>query len=109
MFIISLIVFLPTLGALAIAFMPSKKDENGVNDKENQNLLLGATLTFGILTFLVTLGAFLFGEETAFNAEAEFMQNAFSADWIIKRNQTVSVLLALVECLICTVLDSRLS
>ena len=82
MFIISLIVFLPTLGALAIAFMPSKKDENGVNDKENQNLLLGATLTFGILTFLVTLGAFLFGEETAFNAEAEFMQNAFSADWI---------------------------
>ena len=82
MFIISLILFLPTLAALAIAFMPSKKDENGVNDKENQNLLLGATLTFGILTFLVTLGAFLFGEETAFNAEAEFMQNAFSADWI---------------------------
>ena len=42
MLLISLIVFLPTLGALCIAFMPSKKDEDGVNEKENQNMLLGA-------------------------------------------------------------------
>jgi len=82
MLLISLIVFLPTLGALFIAFMPSKKDEDGVNDKENQNMLLGATLAFGILTFLVTLGAFLFAEDTAFDAAATSMQQAFSAEWI---------------------------
>ena len=60
--------------------MPSKKDENGVND-ENQNLLR-ATLAIGILTFLVTLGAFLFGGETAFEASTASIQNAFSVDWI---------------------------
>ncbi|MEL0095870.1 MAG: NADH-quinone oxidoreductase subunit M [Planctomycetaceae bacterium] len=82
MLLISLIVFLPTLGALCIAFMPSKKDEDGVNEKENQNMLLGATLAFGIITFLVTLGAFLFSSDTAFDAAASSMQNAFSAEWI---------------------------
>ena len=41
MALITLIVFLPTLGALAIAFMPSKKDENGVNEKDNQNFASG--------------------------------------------------------------------
>ncbi|MBA63612.1 MAG: NADH-quinone oxidoreductase subunit M [Planctomycetaceae bacterium] len=80
--IISLIVFLPTLGALVIAFMPSKKDENGVNDKENQNLLLGATLVVGILTFLLTVVAFLFVGESKFSVEVASMQHAFSVDWI---------------------------
>ncbi len=82
MLLISLIVFLPTLGALAIAFMPSKKDENGVNEKENQNMLLGATLAISIATFLVTLMTFLFAGDTAFDTELASMQSAFSVEWI---------------------------
>ena len=62
---LTILVFLPTLGALVIAFLPSKKDEDGVNEKENQNLLLGATLTVGVLTFLVSLVGLIFMNSTA--------------------------------------------
>ena len=79
---LTILVFLPTLGALVIAFLPSKKDEDGVNEKENQNLLLGATLTVGVLTFLVSLVGLIFMNSTAFDAGLSEMQNAFSFSWI---------------------------
>lgn len=82
MALITLIVFLPTLGALAIAFMPSKKDENGVNEKDNQNLLLGSTLAVGILTFVVSLAALVFMEDSAIDENIGEMQHAFSVSWI---------------------------
>jgi NADH-quinone oxidoreductase subunit M len=79
---ITLIVFLPTIGALALAFFPSLKDEEGVNEAENKNLLLIATLAITLLTFAVTVGVFLLGGDDRFHSNTADMQKAFSVDWI---------------------------
>ena len=79
---ITLIVFLPTIGALALAFFPSRKDEEGVNEAENKNLLLIATLAITLLTFAVTVGVFLLGGDDRFHSNTADMQKAFSVDWI---------------------------
>lgn len=79
---ITLIVFLPTIGALALAFFPSLKDEEGVNEAENKNLLLMATLAITLITFAVTVGVFLLGGDDRFHSNTGLMQKAFSVDWI---------------------------
>jgi NADH-quinone oxidoreductase subunit M len=73
---------LPTIGALALAFFPSLKDEEGVNEAENKNLLLIATLAITLLTFAVTVGVFLLGGDDRFHSNTADMQKAFSVDWI---------------------------
>jgi NADH-quinone oxidoreductase subunit M len=79
---ITLIVFLPTIGALALAFFPSLKDEEGVNEAENKNLLLMATLAITLITFAVTVGVFLLSGDARFHSDTANMQKAFSVDWI---------------------------
>ena len=79
---ITLIVFLPTIGALALAFFPSLKDEEGVNEAENKNLLLIATLAITLITFAVTVGVFLLSGDARFHSNTADMQKAFSVDWI---------------------------
>ena len=82
MLIISLIVFLPTLGALILAFFPSRTDEDGVNEKENKDLLLFATLAISLITFALTVGAFLLSGEGRFHSTIAEMQYTFSVAWI---------------------------
>ncbi|MEC7564609.1 MAG: NADH-quinone oxidoreductase subunit M [Planctomycetota bacterium] len=82
MLIISLIVFMPTLGALILAFFPSRTDEDGVNEKENKDLLLFATLAISLLTFALTVGAFLLSGEGRFHSSLAEMQHTFSVSWI---------------------------
>ena len=79
---ITLIVFLPTIGALALAFFPSRKDEEGVNEAENKNLLLMATLAITLITFAVTVFVFLLSGDARFHSDTANMQKAFSVDWI---------------------------
>ena len=79
---ITLIVFLPTIGALVLAFFPSLKDEEGVNEAENKNLLLMATLAITLITFAVTVFVFLLSGDARFHSDTEVMQKAFSVDWI---------------------------
>jgi len=70
---LSLMVFLPALGALILAFMPRGKDE----------AIKFFTLAVTIFTFMLTLGLFLDNNRgVEFDAELATMQNMFSAPWI---------------------------
>ena len=70
--LLTLIVFLPVLGALALAFVPGGRDE----------LVRYITLlvTIGVL-FLTTVG-FFFSDSTNFDVTRGEMQNTFTASWI---------------------------
>jgi NADH-quinone oxidoreductase subunit M len=69
---LSLLVFLPALGALAIAFFPRGRDE------AIKFTALGVT----IFTFLLTLYLFFDHEGVRFQAGVAEMQNLFSVPWI---------------------------
>jgi NADH-quinone oxidoreductase subunit M len=72
---LSLMVFLPALGALAIAFFPRGKDE----------AIKFTSLAFTIVTFLLTVGLFSNSGGVHFSKDAEVvarMQNLFAAPWI---------------------------
>jgi NADH-quinone oxidoreductase subunit M len=69
---LSLMVFLPALGALAIAFFPRGKDE----------AVKFTALGFTIVTFLLTLGLFTDNGGVHFQKGADEMQNLFSLSWI---------------------------
>jgi NADH-quinone oxidoreductase subunit M len=69
---LSLMVFLPALGALAIAFFPRGKDE----------AVKFTALAITIVTFLLTLGLFTSGGGVHFQRGAADMQNLFSLPWI---------------------------
>ena len=69
---LSLLVFLPALGALVLAFFPRGREE----------AIRYTTLGFTIFTFLLTLGLFLNDKGVRFEEGAAQMQNLFSAPWI---------------------------
>ncbi len=72
-FWLSLIVFLPTIGALVIACIP----------KDREDLLRAAALATTALTFLASIGVLL-GPSTGtqFDTSVATMQNGFAANWI---------------------------
>jgi len=69
---LSLMVFLPALGALVIAFFPRGRDE----------AVKFTSLAFTIVTFLLAAGLFLQRNDVHFRGEVAQMQNLFSAPWI---------------------------
>jgi NADH-quinone oxidoreductase subunit M len=69
---LSLLVFLPALGALVIAFFPRGRDE----------AIKYTALGFTIFTFMLTLGLFFNSRGVRFEQGAAEMQNLFSAAWI---------------------------
>jgi len=72
-FWLSLIVFLPSVGALVIAFLPKARVE----------LLRYIALAATAATFVISVGAFLWpGSPASFNADLGTMQRTVVADWI---------------------------
>jgi NADH-quinone oxidoreductase subunit M len=70
---LSLMVFLPALGALVLAFFPRGREE----------AIKFTALGFTIFTFMLTLGLFMDNASGVnFEAGAAQMQNLFSAPWI---------------------------
>ncbi len=69
---LSLLVFLPALGALVLAFFPRGREE----------AIRYTTLGFTIFTFMLTLGLFLNDKGVRFEEGAAGMQNLFAAPWI---------------------------
>ncbi|HYO24321.1 MAG TPA: NADH-quinone oxidoreductase subunit M, partial [Lacipirellulaceae bacterium] len=69
---LSLMVFLPALGALAIAFFPRGKDE----------AIKFTSLAITIVTLLLTLRLFTDNGSVTFVQGADQMQNLFSVPWI---------------------------
>jgi NADH-quinone oxidoreductase subunit M len=69
---LSLIVFLPALGALVLAFMPRRSDE----------AIRYVTLGFTVFTALLTLRLFLAKDGVSFKAGVASMQDIFGLDWI---------------------------
>ena len=75
--LISTIIFLPTVIALGLGFMPNKKDEDGVNDPANKNLFLGITLVTSIVVMLLTFVLW-----TSFDSGSGEIQMAENLAWI---------------------------
>jgi len=69
---LSLLVFLPALAALVLALFPR------VTDDAYKLITLAAT----IMTFMLSLGLFVQGNEVNFSAGVAEMQNLFNLDWI---------------------------
>jgi NADH-quinone oxidoreductase subunit M len=69
---LSLMVFLPALGALALAFFPRGREE----------AIRYTALGFTIFTFMLSLGLFFNSRGVRFQESAAEMQNLFSAAWI---------------------------
>jgi NADH-quinone oxidoreductase subunit M len=69
---LSLMVFLPALGALVIAFFPRGKDE----------AVKFTSLAFTIVTFLLTLGLFADNNGVTYERGVAEMQNLFALPWI---------------------------
>ena len=69
---LSLLVFLPALSALVVALLPR------VTDDAYKLITLAVT----IVTFMVSLGLFVQGNEVHFEAGVAEMQNLFNLDWI---------------------------
>ncbi|MCE9606224.1 MAG: NADH-quinone oxidoreductase subunit M [Planctomycetia bacterium] len=70
--LLSLVVFLPTLGALLLAFFPK--------DKPEATKLAALAVTAAV--FLLTLYMFLNGSPNHYKVGEAQLQNAFSLDWI---------------------------
>ncbi len=72
-FWLSLLVFLPSLGAIVIAFVP----------KDRVELLRGISLVATALTFVLSVGAFLLPSSAMhFDTSAATMQHSFVLSWI---------------------------
>ena len=69
---LSLMVFLPALGALALAFFPRGKEE----------AIRYTTLGITIFTFMLSLGLFFNARGVEFKTGVADMQDLFSAPWI---------------------------
>src|SRR5690349_830880 len=69
---LSLMVFLPALGALALAFFPRGKEE----------AIRYTTLGITIFTFMLSLGLFFSARGVEFKTGVADMQDLFSAPWI---------------------------
>jgi NADH-quinone oxidoreductase subunit M len=69
---LSLMVFLPALGALALAFFP----------RGNEEAVRYTTLAVTILTFMLSLGLFFDARGVQFKTGVADMQDMFSAPWI---------------------------
>ena len=69
---LSLLVFLPALGALVLAFFPQGRDE----------AIKFTTLGVTIFTFLLTLGLFMDSNGVNFEGGVAEMQNLFAVSWI---------------------------
>ncbi len=69
---LSLLVFLPALGGLVLAVLPRFSDD------AYKLITLGVT----IVTFMLSLGLFVQGNEVNFQAGVAEMQNLFQVDWI---------------------------
>ncbi len=69
---LSLMVFLPALGALVLAFFPRGRDE----------AMKYTALAFTVFTFLLTVGLFLQRNDVHFQGDVARMQNLFAAPWI---------------------------
>src|SRR5688500_13092938 len=69
---LSLLVFLPAVGALVLAFFPRGREE----------AIRYTSLGFTIFTFMLTLGLFFNSRGVRFEESAAEMQNLFSAPWI---------------------------
>ncbi len=69
---LSLLVFLPTFAALVLALFPR------VTDDAYKLITLAAT----IVTFMLSLGLFVQGNEVNFQAGVAEMQNLFNLEWI---------------------------
>jgi len=70
--LITLLVFLPTLGAIVLAFLPSDKP----------NLLRYWTLGVTAAVFAFILAVFVFSSQTKFDAANDGMQAVVNVDWI---------------------------
>lgn len=72
-FWLSLIVFLPSLGALILAFVP----------RDHTDALRGISLAATAVTFFVSIGAFLLRSSgTYFDTNVATMQSSFNLSWI---------------------------
>ena len=69
---LSLLVFLPAIGALVLAFFPRGSDE----------AIKYTSLGITIFTFLLTLGLFFDGRGVNFQGGVAQMQNLFTVSWI---------------------------
>jgi NADH-quinone oxidoreductase subunit M len=69
---LSLMVFLPALGALVIAFFPRGREE----------AIKYTALGFTIFTFMLSIGLFLQNKGVKFKPDVPWMQDMFSAPWI---------------------------
>jgi NADH-quinone oxidoreductase subunit M len=70
--LLSLVVFLPAIGALVVACLPSDKDD----------LLRGVTLAFTFLVLVAAVLGFLMSGSSSFDPAVGTMQNAFNVEWI---------------------------
>ncbi|HJN12020.1 MAG: NADH-quinone oxidoreductase subunit M [Pirellulaceae bacterium] len=70
--LLTLIVFLPALGALILAFVPGGRDE----------LVRYITLAVTIIVLGLTTAGFLFSDSTSFDVARGDMQNTFTVSWI---------------------------
>lgn len=73
LYILSLLVFLPALGALVLAFLPSKQEE------AIRYFTFGVSLVTMILSFIAF---FYSGSATKFDANVATMQSVFNVAWI---------------------------
>lgn len=74
--ILSLIVFLPVLGAILLAFLPSDKPD------VLRNFTLATTASVFLLTFFALIDPFGWKSPTQFNVALGTMQNVFNVPWI---------------------------
>ncbi len=78
--LLSLIVFLPALGALILALCPGTVDED--QQARRNDLFRITTLVITIAVFALAIFTFFGLSETAFNSSAGKMQDVFNASWI---------------------------
>ncbi len=70
--LLTLIVFLPVLGALVLAFVPGGRDE----------LVRYITLVVTVVVLILTTAGFFFSDPTNFDVARGDMQNTFTVSWI---------------------------
>ena len=78
--LLSLIVFLPAIGALILTLCPGTVDED--QQARRNDLFRITTLVITIAVFALAIFTFFGMSDTAFASSAGKMQNVFNASWI---------------------------
>ncbi len=78
--LLSLIVFLPAIGALILTLCPGTVDED--QQARRNDLFRITTLVITIAVFALAIFTFFGMSDTAFDSSAGKMQNVFNASWI---------------------------